>query len=368
MHDLAKNVMLLQKQWTDKNSPEMQQRGMNIRVGIPAWIMSHKETLVPVLGCSNSDFGVEGRDGTGRKTEIPWVRFFSREHSPSATEGWYCVYLFEAGGDGFYLALGHGSTRFIDGEFKPRSEDELNDLVSWAHELLKEEIAKVPRITRNISLGGRTKLGPAYERSTAAAIHYPASSVPWDRQFIDDAVVFASLLGKLYEAQDLGRAPEADSPEVTAAVQALNTVTRPLSKPKSGGQGFGLNSVERRAVELRAMEMASAYLKGLGYQTKDVSGAESYDIHAAKEGGPSLYVEVKGTTSGPSQVVLTTAEVALNRRHFPNTALIVVHSISLKRAAVPIQATDGVLYAISPWLVADASLTPLSFRYNVPAP
>lgn len=366
MHDLVSSVMALQKKWTDKNTAEMRQRGMNIRVGIPAWIKSHETALIAALKHPDVDFCIEGRDGTGRKTEIPWVRFYSRKHSPSATDGWYCVYLFEAGGDGFYLTLLHGSTRFIDGEFKPRSDDELRGLVSWAHGLLDEELAKTPHVLKKIALGGQTKLGPAYERSTVAAIRYSASALPWDNQFAEDATLFAALLGKLYEAQDLGRAPEVESPEIAAAVLALDSVTRPLKALQSGGQGFGLSAPERKAVELQAMTIATEYLKAKGYKTRDVSNTESYDILATIQDHPSIYVEVKGTTSGPAQVVLTTAEVALNKRNYPNTALIVVHGINLKRTTNPIQARGGVLVVYLPWLVDDSDLIPLSYRYSVP--
>lgn len=358
--------MELQRSWTHKNTLEMQERGEIIRNGIPLWLRNHESRLRAGIGRTGVNFKVEGRDGTGRKTEIPWVRFYSEAHSPSATEGWYCVYLFDAKGTGFYLALAHGSTRFVDGEFKPRSEDEVRGLVAWAHELLDGRFTSDPRIVKNISLQGTTKMGPAYERSTVAAIHYSIAALPTNEQLIADAAAFSTFLGRLYDAQDLGQSPEAVSPEVAAALVAVIAVAQPLKASQAGGQGFGLSAEERRTVELHAMSVATAHLVKLGFQTKDVSDRESYDILATGSDKQDIYVEVKGTTSGLGQVVLTTAEVALNRRHYPNTALIVVYGIELERTAKPIRASAGTLKLFSPWLVDDCALTPMSYRYVVP--
>ncbi|SFQ29371.1 protein of unknown function [Actinomadura madurae] len=81
----------------------MQRRGVIIRTEIPERIRNHVETIAAETGTTVSDLGVEGRDGTGLKTEIPWVRVFSRSAAPRATTGWYVVYLFSASGDRVYL-------------------------------------------------------------------------------------------------------------------------------------------------------------------------------------------------------------------------------------------------------------------------
>lgn len=365
MRSSAYEVMALQDSWSDKNTHEMQRRGIIIRNEIPAWLQSRREKLKEAMGSVGSDFAVEGRDGTGRKTEIPWVRFYSEAHSKHATDGWYCVYLFDAAGEAFYLALAHGSTRFVDGEFKPRSNTELQSLVAWASGLLGNELTATPKVVRSIDLGGKTKLSPAYARSTVAAIRYTKDNLPDDQQFLRDAVVFAALLGKIYEAQDLGRAPEAAPPELAAALQALDEVSNPLKRRK-GGQGFGLSAQERKAVELHAMGLATKHLSSHGYEVKDVSGSESFDLQATDHKGGKVYVEVKGTTAGPDSIVLTSNEVALHKRQYPNTALIVVHGISLERSSKPPLTSGGMLLVLQPWKVEEDRLTPLSYRYELP--
>lgn len=363
MHDLANRVMELQREWTHKNTPPMQERGLIIRNAIPLWLDQCSDRLKAAMGLPATHFNIEGRDGTGRKTRIPWVRFYSKAHSPRATEGWYCVYLFEAQGDCFYLALAHGSTRFIDGEFKPRGDEELGRLVSWANGLLRDDLGNIPNAVRTIHLGEKTKLGQAYAKSTVAALRYRRDHLPSDEQFARDAEKFAALLGKLYGAWELGRASETPIPQPVAPAKAVGQVTNPLRK---GGQGLGLSAEERKVVEHYAMVLAARHLRHQGFETKDVSRTESFDILATKLGHGDLYVEVKGTTAGPDSVVLTTAEVALNKRQYPHTALIIVHGITLQRRTSPPTAADGSLLVISPWIVEDAALSPLSFRYSVP--
>jgi len=366
MHSHALKVMGLQPFWTDKNSAEMQERGVLIRSEIPLWLRTHRAELVQALGRPDSDFVVEGRDGTGRKTEIPWVRFCSKSHSPSATEGWYCVYLFEAKGNALYLCLIHAATRFRDGEFKPRSGEELEGLVSWARGLLQKSALEIPRIISSISLNGRTKLGPSYEKSTALAIRYSINAFPSEEQLLEDAKLFSQLLAAVYDAQDTGNAPEAVAPDIAAAIQTINKLANPLQTLKRTGQGFGLTVQERRAVEQQAMSQATAYLEQLGYTTKDVSALESYDILATDASGQEHTVEVKGTTSGPAEVFLTTNEVQLSLARYPYTFLIVVHGVCLNRSHQQPTATGGELLAVHPWKAESERLTALSFRYQVP--
>jgi hypothetical protein len=65
-----------------------------------------------------------------------------------------------------------------------------------------------------------------------------------------------------------------------------------------------------------------------------------------------LFVEVKGTTSADTEVILTKAEVDLHIREYPNTALFVVAAINLNRAVIPPLASAGVLLPPKiPWKI-----------------
>lgn len=358
MDELLGRILRLQPSFTKKNSPEMQERGKLIRDLLPAVLRNYQALLFPLMQISKADFFIEGRDGTGNKTEIPWTRIASKSLSPSATSGWYCVYLFKRDGSGVYLALSHGSTRLENGDFKPRSLAETKALVSWAKSRINAHISAIPNVHDVIDLKGSTKLSDAYKHTTVAALYYAVDSIPDEKSLIEDLKRFVSMLGVLYHAQMLGQSPEAVSPEIAAIEQ----IVRPNKK---GGQGFGLTGMERKAVELRAMKLAIAELVSRGYETKDVSAKESFDVLAESPGRGKLYVEVKGTTGGPHSIVVTANEVKVMRENAPATALAIVHGITLDRSEASPTASGGELIFISPWYIREEALKPLSYVYQV---
>jgi MrcB-like, N-terminal domain len=131
MRDELLEVIGLQREYSSDNSVAMQRRGDLVRRLIPRELEAASPRLRSALGSHGDDLDFQGRDGTGRKTLIPWVRYFSTSRSPSAQKGWYCVYLFDAIGSGVYLELGHGSTTLVEGEYRPRPPEELARLVAW---------------------------------------------------------------------------------------------------------------------------------------------------------------------------------------------------------------------------------------------
>ncbi|MGY1830154.1 protein NO VEIN domain-containing protein [Geodermatophilus sp. SYSU D01180] len=171
----------------------------------------------------------------------------------------------------------------------------------------------------------------------------------------------AELLGHVYAA-DVA-APGETAPEVADAITAAEAMAEPRRRRQ--GRGYRLNAAERLVIEQHAVRLARDYLedKARGFVTEDVGSKRSYDIDARKE-GEYLFVEVKGTVSAGEEIILTKAEVDLHRKHFPNTALIVVHSITLERGDKPV-ASGGILNIVSPWLPDEADLTPIAYRYAV---
>jgi hypothetical protein len=130
MRDQFLEAIALQRDYSSRNTPAMERRGEIIRREIPRELQRASAEIKAALGPHGEDLDFNGRDGTSRKTIIPWVRYFSKARSPSAQNGWYCVYLFDALGTGVYLELGHGSTTMTDGEYRPRPVEELATLVA----------------------------------------------------------------------------------------------------------------------------------------------------------------------------------------------------------------------------------------------
>ena len=54
------------------------------------------------------------------------------------------------------------------------------------------------------------------------------------------------------------------------------------ARQRNSPQGFGIFAPEKKAVDLRAMYLATECLEKNGYSTKDQSSTQSYDILAQK--------------------------------------------------------------------------------------
>jgi hypothetical protein len=155
----------------------------------------------------------------------------------------------------------------------------------------------------------------------------------------------------------LGGWPETDVPARAATASAEDSHAR-------RGQGFSQSPERKRAVELRAMCVATAYFEARGYTVTDTSANKPYDLVATK-GDTRLFVEVKGTTTGGEQVILTKNEVAHAQGHPGECVLFVVHDIEVAGDSEPV-ASGGVEKMIEPWVPADEDLVALSFQYRVP--
>ncbi len=283
--------------------------------------------------------------------------------------GWYVVYLFQALGDRVYLSLGHGSTKNVGSEigipeFKNRSAEEVAALKTWALDRIGLEIEQVPNLGTSMSLDARrTPLGAAYEATSLCSFNYPVDEIPDDELLLQDLLTLLQLLDHLYAADISDPAvPGKISDEV---VEVLDAVEGAAGRRRRGRrQGRGLTAPERKAVEERAVSVATEYLKGAGWPTiEDVGATESYDLLATNEEG-SIKVEVKGTTSAGEKVVVTRNEVHLHLEEFPKNALIVVSKINLVKGDPPV-ASGGTLTVLLPWKIDTSTLDALGFEYPI---
>ena len=137
-------------------------------------------------------------------------------------------------------------------------------------------------------------------------------------------------------------------------------------KPAPAAQGFRPNAQQRRAIEMHAMDVGRDFLTSLGWSVDDVSRepAHPFDLHATRSEGSELEVEVKGTTTAGTKVLLTRNEVA-NASSLATAALVVVANIRLDTAE-PASATGGDLSFFHPWTPAPESLQAISYAYEVP--
>ena len=305
IQQLLQEVLDLQPFWTHIKTPEMDRRGVIVRRELRSEIEKHLGELTDALGPFGADMMVEGRDGTGPKTEIPWTRICSESRSPRATAGWYIVYLFNALGDACYLTLGHGSTEWTGVDFHPRPPEVLGELMNWARQRLSADFVLRQDLVAAISLDARrSDLGPAYEAGTALAVRYPSGGIPVDQVLVDDLVYMLSLLSAVYRyAETEDSIPGSTPPEVLDILQETATAAgRSYQRPR--GQGRRQSVAERKAIEMHAVRLATEYLTEREFEVEYVGDTESFDLKATR-GDEVVHVEVKGTTSLGQEVVLT---------------------------------------------------------------
>ena len=363
MQNEIERVLALQGDWDSKNTSEMKNRGLLIRTTIPGFLSGALERFLKGMPDHFQDFAIEGRDGTGLKSEIPWIRAYSKSRSPNATQGWYLVYLFDGFGRGVHLSINQGTTRWDAGEFKPRPREELLERAAWARSILQEDTHVRPDLVADITLETRKSfLGKAYEAGNVFALTYGPGAVPSDDILFADFEFMSTLLSLLYEdTENQLVVPGEPAPEVTDALILADTAA---GRSPRGGRNR-LTSAERKAIEMRAVQVATDHLTSQGYRVKDVGETHSYDLDA-RRGSTKLFVEVKGTVTDGELVILTRNEVALHRAEYPLNMLALVTRIVLDRSGMAPIATGGDLRTISPWGVDLDRLTPLSFSYEVP--
>ncbi|QND51828.1 DUF3883 domain-containing protein [Phyllobacterium sp. 628] len=133
-----------------------------------------------------------------------------------------------------------------------------------------------------------------------------------------------------------------------------------------GGQGFGLTTLERRAVEEHAMKLAENHLTSKGYFCEITSAYKPFDILASNS-TEKFIVEVKGTTSTGAHIIMTANEVKVHREQSPNNALYVVHSIQLIRESAGFSpaAKGGVLVISKPWNIDQHEMKALAYQVKL---
>lgn len=164
-----------------------------------------------------------------------------------------------------------------------------------------------------------------------------------------------------FRVEDGGRR---SSPEVGEAEQGVRQAAGRSGEASGRGQGFVLDQHTKVAVETHAMSLAREHYAALG-TVVDTALRRSWDYEVTID-GTCWHVEVKGTTGGPGEVLLTPNEVA-HARTYPFVALFVVSNIAVQRGEHDERTTSGgTTTLLHPWSIDDGQLQPLGFRYCLP--
>jgi len=210
LRETLEEILSLQTQYSPLNTAEMQRRGLLIRKILPAEILVHAAEISGALGKFGKDLKATGRDATGRKSRVPWVRVFSHEMSPKPGSGWYLVYLFHPDSSGVSLCLSHGSTTPVDGGYRKHKQEEIDRLMGWARAVVGD-VATNGELLTSVALG-KGKLASAYEKTTLISKFYANDAVPGEDGLKADLLIFAGLLRRLYTAEKSGMKPDFSRP------------------------------------------------------------------------------------------------------------------------------------------------------------
>lgn len=351
-------VMSLQPLWQSSKTPDMERRGQIIRhemrSELEAWLQS---SLVP----GARDLAVLGKDHTGRRAEIPWVRVYSPALSPAPTQGWYLVYLFSAEGSDCYLSLIRGSTQWTGSEFKPRPIEELQALSDWARAVGADLLTKRNDLVQKIHMEARkTDLGPTYEAGSAVAIRYRLGEVPSDETLKADLDYMTEVLLRIYALQPSVEGNLlTESPEVMGLSSRMN---RRMCDDPLADQG--LTPDEQDALDQHGLDLALAHYQSEGWQVS-VSDAVNWALIVTK-GATRRHVQTKASTSLGDTVLLSAEEVHFHRDQFPENSLFVVRGVRLESDGLSATALGGEVTIWEPWAIDPAALRPLAYRYVLP--
>jgi hypothetical protein len=168
-----------------------------------------------------------------------------------------------------------------------------------------------------------------------------------------------------WAGSSLSKTAVGDWPGKNPEVEETERIIEEYSGKKRPGQGFSINPDLRRAIELYAMQKAKAFYEEQGWIVTDVSLTDSYDLLCKADDKEELHVEVKGTTSDGTKLLLTANEVRHARDHYPKVALFILSRIQVDPASME-KPQAGEIQILEPWNIDEDALTPLAFTYKLP--
>jgi len=129
------------------------------------------------------------------------------------------------------------------------------------------------------------------------------------------------------------------------------------------GQEFASKEV-REIIEKYSMEEAKKYFSARGFRVEDCHKTSPYDYKCIKD-GEAFFLEVKGSTSSGSQILLTANEVRWMKLHPKTMKLFVLHSIQLTGVPTKLKASGGTTWVVEPWKLNLDKLVPIGYTYKL---
>jgi len=170
---------------------------------------------------------------------------------------------------------------------------------------------------------------------------------------------------KTYESaeENIGHAPASQQFQVPVKL-IEEAISREVENKIERAAGFESNPKIKRAVELHAMHLVMTTFQKMGFEVKDHSAKQPYDLFCERD-TQARYVEVKGTRTTGLSIILTAGEVNFIEKNKPNCTLCVVHGITIDGDTNP-KASGGKIRMLECAGLDVGDLRPISFMFEVP--
>jgi hypothetical protein len=156
-----------------------------------------------------------------------------------------------------------------------------------------------------------------------------------------------------YRKENLLKDPQAETISADSAIIAQERAA-----------GFQSNTAIREAIEKHSMTKARKYLAGKGYsEFKNTAKYECYD-YTCEKNDAIHFVEVKGTQTPGTSIILTRNEVKHITTDPSASVLVLVHSINVK-GTNPIRVSGGNIIVRESWKLNERELVPMHYMWKV---
>jgi hypothetical protein len=293
-------------------------------------------------------YKIEGSDGGGFVTDVPWVAALHKEITDTARRGYYVVWLLPEDRKTLILELGLGATQFADlyGENKKALAASAGAAAKVAP-VVRQHLATVfsERLRARAHLGELPPLGKSFEHkaygsAAVVSVSYQLSSLPSGQELVEDYRSFVSLYARLVSSPLMPTTDELVM-DVLATPGPIESVRPKITKvvdfvpsgKMSGGFGFrseGNDAQSRRHSRVskkigdHGEQLVYQFLKSqlllagrpdlaervIWHQESSTDRTPGWDITAYdSETGEVIFVEVKSSQSNSiGEVILTRNE------------------------------------------------------------
>jgi hypothetical protein len=150
----------------------------------------------------------------------------------------------------------------------------------------------------------------------------------------------------------------------------IQDVIAVLEDRSSGGgrrQRHAMSAEARKAVADHATKGAMQYFQRQGWPSvEDVHATHPFDLLCTNVVGDELRVEVKGTVSDGSEVLLTRDGVRHAQRSYPHTALYILANVEVTKRGGRVMVRGGRQRVYNPWNIDHGTLMPVGYSYRLP--